>query len=42
MTGETVSALASVALVDDRDAPVRLGDVWKDRPAALFFLRHWG
>jgi hypothetical protein len=42
MSGPDVSALAGVALVDDRGAPARLGDAWKDRPAAVFFLRHWG
>ena len=42
MTVDTAEALASVPLVDDRGAPARLGEVWKDRPAAVFFLRHWG
>jgi hypothetical protein len=36
------SALAAVALVDDEGRPRRVGDVWAQRAAALFFLRHWG
>ncbi len=38
----TVPALAATTLVDDGGRPVRLGDLWRDRPVVLAFLRHWG
>jgi len=31
-----------VVLYDDAGREVQLGDLWRDRPAALVFLRHWG
>jgi hypothetical protein len=34
--------LAEIVLEDTDGAPVRLGDLWADRPAALVFLRHYG
>jgi hypothetical protein len=37
-----VEALADVTLPDQDDNPVRLGDLWADRPAALIWLRHYG
>ena len=42
MTVETASALAALVLPDDRDRPLRLGDLWEARPVVLVFLRHWG
>jgi hypothetical protein len=42
MTTEAVAALASLTLPDDLGAPVRVGDLWRERPAVLAFLRHWG
>jgi hypothetical protein len=42
MPVENVSALAALALPDDRGAPVRVGDLWRERPVVLAFLRHWG
>jgi hypothetical protein len=37
-----VDALADITLPDHDDEPVRLGDLWSDRPAALIWLRHYG
>jgi len=35
-------ALADVTLPDQDGAPVRLGDLWRERPVALVWLRHYG
>jgi hypothetical protein len=35
-------ALADIELLDHDGNPVRLGDLWTDRPAALVWLRHYG
>lgn len=42
MPAESVATLASLTLPDDAGAPVRVGDLWRERPAVLAFLRHWG
>jgi hypothetical protein len=34
--------LADIVLQDHDGRAVRLGDLWKDRPAALIWLRHYG
>ncbi|MBV9214367.1 MAG: hypothetical protein JOZ25_12065 [Actinobacteria bacterium] len=34
--------LADVVLQDHRGDEVRLGDLWRDQPAVLVFLRHYG
>jgi peroxiredoxin len=34
--------LEEVVLQDHEGRPVRLGDMWRDRPAVLAFLRHYG
>jgi hypothetical protein len=34
--------LEDVVLKDDQGNDVRLGDIWRERPAALVFLRHYG
>ncbi len=39
---ERADALADIVLRDHESREVRLGDEWRDRPAALVFLRHWG
>ncbi len=40
---ETLSAaLAGIALPDTEGREVRLGDLWRDDPAILVFLRHYG
>lgn len=35
-------ALADHVLVDPDGAEQRLGDLWKDQPQILLFLRHFG
>ncbi len=35
-------ALADIVLPDHEGTEVRLGDLWRDRPAALVWLRHYG
>ena len=34
--------LADMVLPDHEGNDVRLGDLWKDRPAVLVWLRHYG
>jgi prostamide/prostaglandin F2alpha synthase len=35
-------ALAEIVLPDNEGNDVRLGDLWRERPAALVWLRHYG
>jgi hypothetical protein len=39
---ERADALADIELPDHDGKPVRLGDLWRDRPVALVWLRHYG
>jgi peroxiredoxin len=39
---ERADELADLTLEDHEGNPVRLGDYWRDRPAVLVFLRHYG
>lgn len=39
---EHAGELEDIALKDQNGADVRLGDMWRDRPAVLVFLRHYG
>jgi len=39
---ERADELADVVLQDHTGAEVRLGDLWRDQPAVLVFLRHYG
>jgi hypothetical protein len=41
-SGPAMDALADITLPNHDDEPVRLGDLWSDRPAALIWLRHYG
>ena len=34
--------LEEIVLADQHGEPMRLGDLWADRPAVLVFLRHYG
>jgi len=38
----TVEKLSDVELGDWQGAPVRLGDLWKERTVVLVFIRHFG
>ena len=35
-------ALAEMVLPDHEGREVAIGDLWRDRPAALVWLRHYG
>jgi len=37
-----LAALSATSLVDATGTPHRLGDLWRDRPIVLVFLRHFG
>ena len=39
---EHAGELEDIVLKDQNGADVRLGDMWRDRPAVLVFLRHYG
>jgi hypothetical protein len=39
---EQADALAGVVLPDHEGREVRLGDLWRDRPVVLVWLRHYG
>ncbi len=39
---DRADALVDIVLLDHDGNEVRLGDVWRDRPAALVWLRHYG
>jgi hypothetical protein len=41
MSGDA-AALSAVELPDDQGRVSRLGDLWRERPVVLAFLRHWG
>ncbi len=34
--------LGEIVLPDHDERPVRLGDLWQERPAVLVWLRHYG
>jgi hypothetical protein len=38
----TADALADITLPDQDGNDVRLGDLWRERPVALVWLRHYG
>ena len=40
---DTISArIAPITLPDTKGGHLTLGTLWKDRPAIVLFLRHWG
>jgi len=39
---ERADALADITLLDENSNEVRLGDLWRDGPVALVWLRHYG
>jgi hypothetical protein len=38
----TAAKLADIVLPDEDGHDVRLGDLWRERPVALVWLRHYG
>jgi hypothetical protein len=39
---EHMNALADIVLPDHDGREVRIGDLWRDGPVALVWLRHYG
>jgi hypothetical protein len=39
---DTAEALADIVLPDHDGNDTRLADLWRDRPVALVWLRHYG
>jgi len=39
---EQVEALGALQLADADGQTVRLGELWKERPAVIIWLRHYG
>jgi hypothetical protein len=37
-----LAVLSETSLLDSGGQPHRLGDLWRDRPIVLVFLRHFG
>jgi hypothetical protein len=37
-----LAALSETSLIDDAGRAHRLGELWRDRPIVLVFLRHFG
>lgn len=37
-----IAALSAVSLVDSDGASHRMGDLWREQPVVLVFLRHFG
>lgn len=39
---DRADALAEIVLLDHEGAEVKLGELWRERPVALVWLRHYG
>ena len=39
---KTAAAFDGIMLLDSDEHEVRLGDLWRDGPAVLVWLRHYG
>ena len=39
---QRADALADLELLDGDGRPVRIGDLWRDGPVVLVWLRHYG
>ena len=37
-----VNALSAMVLIDPDENPVRLGELWREQPQVILFLRHFG
>jgi hypothetical protein len=42
MVAVDVQQLGAVTLDDAAGAPRRIGDLWRDQPVVVVFLRHFG
>ena len=42
VTRTDTAALADITLPDSEGREVRLGDLWRERPVVLVWLRHYG
>lgn len=42
MARTVAAALAPIELPDPEGRPIRLGSLWRDAPAVVAFLRHYG
>jgi hypothetical protein len=42
MAAKTMEALADKMLPDSHGNDVRLGDLWRDQPTVVVWLRHYG
>lgn len=38
----TASDLAAMTVLDENNQKVELGTLWRDKPAVLVFVRHFG
>ena len=41
-TAKSLEKLAQIVIPDQDSNDVRLGDLWRERPVALVWLRHYG
>lgn len=39
---KTADVIENLVLPTSRSEEIRLGDMWRDRPAVLVWLRHYG
>ena len=37
-----VAALSDTVLIDPDENPIRLGELWRENPQVILFLRHFG
>ena len=37
-----ISHLSQIEVMDETGNPVRISDLWKDKKAAVVFIRHFG
>jgi hypothetical protein len=42
METKVPDALAGAVVQDEQGRDIRLGDLWRDRPVVLAFVRHFG
>ena len=42
MTQEVPAALAATEVLDEQGKTIRLAELWRDRPAVIVWVRHFG